>query len=312
MLLLISIHAPREGSDLSNSRGIFHSSNFNPRSPRGERQLLISRGYSYIFDFNPRSPRGERHCPPANHAGGKTISIHAPREGSDDNLFFEPFLSLISIHAPREGSDTVSSADRTSYRHFNPRSPRGERQKKLTLLVPRFSISIHAPREGSDGKNEGCGERKGDFNPRSPRGERRQYWTITQEEADFNPRSPRGERLSASAKRPTDYIHFNPRSPRGERRQIVHRIRQSWRFQSTLPARGATRRAEITSDMRRISIHAPREGSDLTPTTTTAKTTNFNPRSPRGERLSSKIPGPGYSHFNPRSPRGERHRGRRH
>ena len=34
------------------------------------------------------------------------ISIHAPREGSDDDEFADRVCgSMISIHAPREGSD---------------------------------------------------------------------------------------------------------------------------------------------------------------------------------------------------------------
>ena len=38
--------------------------------------------------------------------GGVKISIHAPREGSDDRHRPRPGLvKIISIHAPREGSD---------------------------------------------------------------------------------------------------------------------------------------------------------------------------------------------------------------
>ena len=83
-------------------------------------------------------------------------------------------------------------------------------------------------------------------------------------------------------------------------------------FQSTLPARGATRwckqvlivnlnfnprsprgerRLTASNDRHRayISIHAPREGSDrLTCWIIIRWWTNFNPRSPRGERLHQK------------------------
>ena len=56
------------------------------------------------------------------------ISIHAPREGSDQppHRLFIP--QGISIHAPREGSDDVEAA----------------------FLCGLTDISIHAPREGSD------------------------------------------------------------------------------------------------------------------------------------------------------------------
>ena len=123
------------------------------------------------------------------------------------------------------------------------------------------------------------------------------------------------------------------------------------RFQSTLPAWGATVRAardfdararisihapRVGSDMpapcRRasglISIHAPRVGSDICAQSRYRSLRDFNPRSPRGERHSSRIhycgayafqstlPAWGATtlhimsmssaNFNPRSPRGER------
>ena len=101
------------------------------------------------------------------------ISIHAPREGSDDlvNSLLGTTIR-ISIHAPREGSDAIFTAAVVLLVDFNPRSPRGERPKtsdttgiatifQSTLpargatgcpcpLLRSSSISIHAPREGSD------------------------------------------------------------------------------------------------------------------------------------------------------------------
>ena len=58
--VLISIHAPREGSDLLHERTGYRALYFYPRSPRGERRL-----YSRV------------------RQGLHRISIHAPREGSD-------------------------------------------------------------------------------------------------------------------------------------------------------------------------------------------------------------------------------------
>ena len=56
-------------------------------------------------------------------------------------------------------------------------------------------------------------------------------------------------------------------------------------FQSTLPARGATEDIETVQQLVRISIHAPRTGSDEDETRHAATSGNFNPRSPHGERL---------------------------
>ena len=147
---IISIHAPRTGSDSIKSISAFISLHFNPRSPHGERQRCVfgmaSGGY-----FNPRSPHGER---PANAAA-------------------LPSCICISIHAPRTGSDIEGALKPGSLvKHFNPRSPHGERQIcKIRLGRPHeFQstlpargatsavlteewlrlISIHAPRTGSD------------------------------------------------------------------------------------------------------------------------------------------------------------------
>ena len=80
-------------------------------------------------------------------------------------------------------------------------------------------------------------------------------------DANFNPRSPRGERQCRRGST-TRTRYFNPRSPRGERRSPP--------LQRPHTAR--------------ISIHAPREGSDPTIIHSCAVRADFNPRSPRGER----------------------------
>ena len=90
-------------------------------------------------------------------------------------------------------------------------------------------------------------------------------------------------------------------------------------FQSTLPARGATRGTNGSiaaylisihaprtgSDyynehlylMRCISIHAPRTGSDKVAMLGERADTHFNPRSPHGERLVSRIASSAFSRF---------------
>ena len=99
-------------------------------------------------------------------------------------------------------------------------------------------------------------------------------------------------------------------------------------FQSTLPARGATANNGLLRFGYRISIHAPRTGSDQRgwrispaqpisihaprtgsdPKTGLARTIcgDFNPRSPHGERQGGFSVRTRPCHFNPRSPHGER------
>ena len=124
----ISIHAPREGSDYHAAREALGLSNFNPRSPRGERPMRDTCKPRRWY-FNPRSPRGERRRPACPRCGRCCISIHAPREGSDTLLDMCMHNRMsISIHAPREGSDVTAMQCIQIARNFNPRSPRGERQ----------------------------------------------------------------------------------------------------------------------------------------------------------------------------------------
>ena len=56
---LISIHAPRTGSDGKVCADSARYGYFNPRSPHGERRS-VNFGRSDGKDFNPRSPHGER------------------------------------------------------------------------------------------------------------------------------------------------------------------------------------------------------------------------------------------------------------
>ena len=82
----------------------------------------------------------------------------------------------------------------------------------------------------------------------------------------------------------------------------------NYKFQSTLPARGATMNHLTGVVACDISIHAPRTGSDESLTRLTRAGSDFNPRSPHGERLKRRVRPGGTEDFNPRSPHGERRR----
>ena len=215
--------------------------------------------------------------------------------------------------------------------NFNPRSPHGERHAATARNVDDGVISIHAPRTGSDCTRWMPCPATAYFNPRSPHGERRDIITAGRDDAcDFNPRSPHGERrlYGSHARR---LHHFNPRSPHGERhiQMFIGFARQ--RFQSTLPARGATARLWVQLSARSISIHAPRTGSDQGASSRPSTSLSFQSTLPaRGatikqghtpgkERFQSTLPArgatpvtqaglPGRRNFNPRSPHGERRR----
>ena len=102
------------------------------------------------FYFNPRSPCGERPGGYPQGNQGFSISIHAPRVGSDSfhRRLYAP--DHISIHAPRVGSDLALPKALLSTVDISIHAPRvGSDQLKWGCNIHR-AISIHAPRVGSD------------------------------------------------------------------------------------------------------------------------------------------------------------------
>ncbi len=84
--------------------------------------------------------------------------------------------------------------------------------------------------------------------------------------------------------------NFNPRSPHGERLQQPDYNANGKSFQSTLSSRRATLVNWIWDSRGWISIHALLTESDLYAGYSGLHKTNFNPRSPHGERLRSTVP----------------------
>ena len=104
ILVIISIHAPREGSDASRRTYPVDVSDFNPRSPRGERRDIDWTAYNRER-ISIHAPREGSDLVQGQPITVSSISIHAPREGSDMALDHQKHILPISIHAPREGSD---------------------------------------------------------------------------------------------------------------------------------------------------------------------------------------------------------------
>ena len=279
----ISIHAPRAGSDMPDIRKTHRYDDFNPRSPCGERRSSYKSSLLYPCDFNPRSPCGERHL---------DISII--------------FANRISIHAPRAGSDLNAFASGLREPNFNPRSPCGERpgdaagniaiqlfqstlpvrgatkcgvcvmvdaegfQSTLPVrgatcaikeLEAMERISIHAPRAGSDA-NRLSNKAYTSISIHAPRAG-----------SDYNRLAKNGkEKISIHAPRAGSDPDEKNEPPR------------IYRFQSTLPVRGATHGHPQPCPLRQ----------------------DFNPRSPCGERRDSRSYRYHWNDFNPRSPCGER------
>ena len=239
-----------------------------------------------------------------------------------------------------------------SLAYFNPRSPHGERLRRAVQNKSPRQISIHAPRTGSDPNTHPNNRFSTPFQSTLPaRGATQPFFFVgvtsrfqstlpargatwlspfeSRSASNFNPRSPHGERptyISVEREGRRISIHA-PRT--GSDRLIIGSPTDERRFQSTLPARGATSTRPRCTAHRAISIHAPRTGSDLSPGTgghheaisihaprTGSDLTARNQRTatgaisihaPRtGSDTAQHPDSPRGGHFNPRSPHGER------
>ena len=115
-----------------------------------------------------------------------------PVGGATAEYVFDQMPVDISIHAPRGGSDIFWAMLVLSVRHFNPRSPWGERPCISDGYAGRRLISIHAPRGGSDRTSWIFTILSSHFNPRSPWGERRPRWTVSSVRQRFQSTLPVG------------------------------------------------------------------------------------------------------------------------
>ena len=140
---VISIHAPRAGSDRARSRSRQRHNDFNPRSPCGERRRSLLRRMLQSY-FNPRSPCGERRGGIQTRLTAIEISIHAPRAGSDARAWAEE--NGHSDFNPRSPCGERRGRPREARQngHFNPRSPCGERLSALppTSATERFQSTL--------------------------------------------------------------------------------------------------------------------------------------------------------------------------
>ena len=148
-VLIISIHAPREGGDAGRRHILGLSDHFNPRPPRGgRRHNRDTFARQRVFQSTPPA-RGATRVQ-YDRSQGLRISIHAPREGGDRTNRVPALHQEISIHAPREGGDKRIQLDAFIRADFNPRPPRGGRLLERSHQGGARPISIHAPREGGD------------------------------------------------------------------------------------------------------------------------------------------------------------------
>ena len=258
--LPISIHAPRTGSDGPPGRTTALRSDFNPRSPHGERRCVpIKRRQAITFQstlpargatlphprhtklhphFNPRSPHGERRGRGDLDAVFIVISIHAPRTGSDVAFLRFGHVEVFQSTLPARGA-TTKQAPAGSCKQFQSTLPaRGATSTKIFVMRwKQFQSTL--PARGATILSIWDSRRKAFQSTLPARGATGRWIWHT---SDF-----------------TISIHA-PRTGSDD----PH---------TTIICNGLD-----------ISIHAPRTGSDTTASYCGIIYAYFNPRSPHGER----------------------------
>ena len=284
-------------------------SDFNPRSPWGERPADMLTGQMDRCVFQSTLPVGGATTSPSDFrrrfifqstlpVGGATssklcadpcarISIHAPRGGSDSQRGHGIGVPVpISIHTPRRGSDTSKVEPLPMVFVFQSTLPTGGATRPAAVLLRNQPISIHAPRGGE-------------------RPYIRTEWSIP---GGFQSTLPAGGSDLTFAPSGVSPADFNPLSPRGGATQDGGYYYQQYIFQSTLPAGGATFCFRASRSAFYISIHAPRGGSDKFAKFKRFGKLSFQSTLPAGGATCLKLHRclPRMKNFNPRSPRGER------
>ena len=241
----ISIHAPRMGSDSATRLGSTSRQNFNPRSPDGERRAPPRSPVPSPGHFNPRSPDGERLCGDVSGVPVFSISIHAPRMGSDpvksrsqQNL--EAFQSTL----PGWGATLRGVVPYLTCYTFQSTLPGwGATLRGVVPYLTCYTFQSTLPGWGATIESTGNATDVMIFQSTLP------GWGATHNSSlgmvansQFQSTLPGWGATEARHPTRSPVRYFNPRSPDGERRFARECRSQTFLFQSTLPGWGATGR----------------------------------------------------------------------
>ena len=268
----ISIHAPRMGSDNNDPAAYFDFVQFQSTLPAwgatvfSVPNILVALFQSTLPAWGATLPR-------------ITISFvllnFNPRSPHGERLCPCSAIGVwgISIHAPRMGSDMFLLKIHYIKLYFNPRSPHGERRKLRTVdsFLSIFQSTLPAWGATFFLCTPWC---RCSISIHAPRmGSDRGVRAWPKGNGNFNPRSPHGERL-LSIRCCVSSLNFNPRSPHGERRHRQHRDAAP-HISIHAPRMGSDTPSRKSSRPKKISIHAPRMGSDVRHRTAPLITSSF-------------------------------------
>ena len=171
-IVVISIHAPRMGSDRLRQFQHKRLQVISIHAPRMGSDAGVQALQRLAAYFNPRSPNGERPLPSPSSTCPSKFQSTLPEWGATGLNVAVCLFNRFQSTLPEWGA-TRARRRRSSRRvNFNPRSPNGERPLAISIEThinsfqstlpewgatsghqhrnPHQLISIHAPRMGSD------------------------------------------------------------------------------------------------------------------------------------------------------------------
>ena len=255
-----------------------------------------------------------------------TFQSTLPSRGATVRLLIYDEFIPISIHAPLAGSDPRNLFPLLRRRYFNPRSPRGERRRCPSLSGHVWLFQSTLPSRGATRfylQTALVHKFQSTLPSRGATWRSLAYMGIIGFQSTLPSRGATGRvcrpacPLEISIHAPlagSDYEYIESafdagisiHAPLAGSDWFEASKSENKEFQSTLPSRGATAMDPWWLRTLAISIHAPLAGSDCCGRRGHQHGQDFNPRSPRGERLLLPPSLPLVGYFNPRSPRGER------
>ena len=147
---VISIHAPRAGSDVARICLIQRRDCISIHAPRaGSDSGRVLRQMLQVFQ-STLPAQGATLVWTGVDLDGTYISIHAPRAGSDRYCRSSAEqAAAVSIHAPARGATRTRSRTIDAVQHVSIHAPRGERRRRRPSDGCLPVVSIHAPARGA-------------------------------------------------------------------------------------------------------------------------------------------------------------------
>ena len=168
-MVVVSIHAPREGCD----------------------SVHLASPISYAW-FQFTHPGRGATCSALSNCYTKSVSIHAPREGCDlKALVLKLWLPRFNSRTPGGVRLPRGANDRYEQLGFNSRTPGGVRLLHALVTAGSKTVSIHAPREGCDRHTFVVQALTLGFNSRTPGGVRPRGKGLTSQQTAVSIHAPR-------------------------------------------------------------------------------------------------------------------------